>query len=496
MEQLIELVQLISKRKLSQIEVFDKSLISRKDTLFAKLYNGIADGDILTDFEAMQILYGKKNDTTNYRKLKSRFKERLLNTLYFIDLNHTTEEDGSKKAYFNCTNRLYLSNILLRYAENRTISIQLILDSYPTAKKYNFYDILKEYSYKLLVHYGMNGNEKKYHDEYEAYLKYTKEYELEQQAQLIYTKVMFTVHYSKLSIVQKETELKKLIKEATVISEKAKSLVVYFIHIRTLLFYYEITGNNKKIKETCDVYLTHYKKYLTTILSNNYLNTIYIYKLKSLADMRDSVAAESLITQILSISKGANYLAVREFEIKLLLNRNENFNIIKEKIHEIKASAHFKQSNNTLKERWFVYNAYASFLESVQLKGVYKFSLSKFNNEIPTISQDKSGFNLSARILSIIFYIARRDFENAMQQIEALRMYQIRYLKDSSHARSNLFIKLLFHLEKRNFSYREQLLHKEYLILKEHYEQQIMHESEVIFYDKLWEIIIDILKNK
>ena len=91
---------------------------------------------------------------------------------------------------------------------------------------------------------------------------------------------------------------------------------------------------------------------------------------------------------------------------------------------------------------------------------VYQNSITKF------LSQDKSGFNLSARILSIIFYIARRDFENAMQQIEALRMYQIRYLKDSSHARSNLFIKLLFHLEKRNFSYREQLLHKEYLILK------------------------------
>ena len=44
MENLKELVNIINKRKLSQLEVFDKSLISRKDTLFAKFYNGIADG--------------------------------------------------------------------------------------------------------------------------------------------------------------------------------------------------------------------------------------------------------------------------------------------------------------------------------------------------------------------------------------------------------------------------------------------------------------------
>ena len=52
MENLIELVNIINKRKLSQIEVFDKSLISRKDTLFSKFYNGLADGLIKSDEEA------------------------------------------------------------------------------------------------------------------------------------------------------------------------------------------------------------------------------------------------------------------------------------------------------------------------------------------------------------------------------------------------------------------------------------------------------------
>lgn len=493
MENILELVQIINKRKLSQIEVFDKSLISRKDTLFAKFYNGIADGHIRSDEDAVTYIYGSKKESTNYRKLKSRFKERLLNTLYFIDLNHTSEADNSKKAYFDCTNRLYLSNILLRYAENRNASVQLIIDSYATAKKHNFFDILKEYSYKLLVHYGMSGNEKKYHEEYKAYLLYAKEYELEQQAQLMYTKVMMTVHYSKKTLEQKEKEIKQCTEDIARISGEAKSLVVYFIYIRTLLFYYEILGNNKKINETCDSYLKHYTKYYTSILSENYLNTVYIYKLKSLFDMRQENAGLRLIDTILPGSKGASYLAVKEFEVKLLLN-GKHTGKARETIQQIQTSTHYKHANAALKERWFVYNAYVEFIENYQKNGTFKFSLAKFSNDIPLVAQDKSGFNLAARIVSILFYVGRNDLDNAMQHIEALRVYQTRHLKDDSNTRSNLFIKLLSTMEKKSFNYKELNTQKEYSLLKEQYEQQIMHESEIIFYDILWEMLLDILK--
>ena len=493
MENITELVQIINKRKLSQIEVFDKSLISRKDTLFSKFYNGIADGIIKTDEDALAYLYGNEKDAIKYRKLKSRFKERLLNTLYFIDINHTTESESSKKAYFDCMNRLYLSNILLRYAENRNASIQLIQDTYTTAKKNNFFDILKEYSYKLLVHYGMSGQEKKYNEEFEAYTMYCKEYELEQKTQLIYTKVMMTVHYSKKSLEEKEKIIKQCSNEIKAIIGEAQSLVVYFIYIRTLLFYYEILGDNEKIIETCDVYLSNYQNYLSSILSENYLNTIYIYKLKSLFDLRKDNEGIELIQSILPFSKGASYLAVKEFEMKILLNRLHTAEA-REKLQQIHLSPYYKQANPMLKERWFVYNAYLEFLDNYERNGTYKFSLSKFANDIPLVSQDKSGFNLAARIVSILFYIGRNDLDNAMQQIEALKVYQQRHLKDESNNRSNLFIKILLLIEKKSFNYKELKQSKEHLHLKDNFRHQIMHKSEIIRYDVLWEIILAVLK--
>lgn len=493
MENLKELVNIINKRKLIQLEVFDKSLISRKDTLFAKFYNGIAEGAIKTDEDALLYVYGSAKEATNYRKLKSRFKERLLNTLYFIDINHASETDSSKKAHFDCMNRLYLSNILLRYAENRNASIQLIADSYSTAKKNNFFDILKEYSYKLLVHYGMSGDEKKYNEEYIAYQQYSKEYDLEQKAQLIYTKVMMTVHYTKKTQEQKELDVKQCTEDISKIVSDAKSLVVYFIYIRTLLFYYEILGNNKKINETCDIYLKNYHQYYSSILSETYLNTIYIYKLKSLFDLRNDKSALKLIEEIAPGSKGASFLAVKEFEMKILLSNKET-GTAKQTLQQIQSNAYFKNATAALKERWFVYNAYLEFLENYLNDGNYKFSLSKFANDIPIVSQDKSGFNLAARIVSILFYIGRNDLDSAMQHIDSLKVYQSRHLKDESNTRSNLFIKLLSTMEKKSFNYKELRQIKEYTTLKENYSHQIMHESEIIFYDVIWEMLLDIIK--
>ncbi|MFN8259406.1 MAG: hypothetical protein U0X41_00555 [Chitinophagales bacterium] len=493
MENITELVSIINKRKLSQIEILDKSLISRKDTLFAKFYNGIAEGHIKTDRDAVLYIYGSNKDATNYRKLKSRFKERLLNTLYFIDINHAAETDSSKKAYFDCLNHLYLSNILLRYAESRNSSIQLIADSYATAKRNNFFDILKEYSYKLLVHYGMSGQIRKYEEEYASYQQYCKEYELEQKAQLIYTKAMMTVHYAKKNQEDKEKEIKQCTEEIASFIAEAKSLVVYFIYIRTLLFYYEISGNNKKINETCDTYLKHYRKYLSSILSENYLNTIYIYKLKSLFDLRKMEEALSLIKEIVPTSGGASYLAVREFEMKLLLSGMKT-DKARETLHQIQTNANYKNANAALKERWVVYQAYLEFLEHYMNDGNYKFSLSKFANEIPLVSQDKSGFNLAARILHILFHIGRNDLDNAMQHIESLRVYQARHLKDDSNTRSLLFIRLLTTMEKKSFNYKELHQLKEYQALKENYSTQIMHESEIIFYDVIWKMLVDVIR--
>jgi hypothetical protein len=93
-----------------------------------------------------------------------------------------------------------------------------------------------------------------------------------------------------------------------------------------------------------------------------------------------------------------------------------------------------------------------------------------------------------------LFYIGRNDLDNAMQHIDALKVYQARYLKDVSNTRSVLFIKLLSAMERKSFNPKELKNAKEYTALKEGYQNHILHESEIIFYDILWEMLLQILQ--
>ncbi|MFN8282043.1 MAG: hypothetical protein U0U67_02460 [Chitinophagales bacterium] len=493
MEDIKELINIINKRKLSQIEVFDKSLISRKDTLFSKLYNSVADETVRTDKQAMILLYGNDKDNSKYRKLKSRFKTRLLNTLYFLDINNNSSTSLAKKEYADCLNKLYLSNLLLRYAENRNISIKLIQDNYLIAKKNNFYDILKEFSFKLLVHYGMTGNEKAYEKEKAAYNEYVKEFENEQAAQIIYSKVYLLSHSLKKSQIDKLTEIEIELKKHEAIFKNSNSLLVFFFLIRSNLFYYEIKSDYKKINEYCDKFIKEHNRYQNSIFKDGYLNTVYLYKLKSLFNSRQYEQTMLLAKEMTTVSVGLNLLSMKEYVLKTYLNLND-VDKAKEFLHDVLHSSAYKNATKLVKERWLLYDAYMHFIYSYVKNEPYKFSTARLYNQIPNLVQDKFGLNLSIRIIEILFLIGKNDLDEAITKIENLIAYQNRYLKESIYTRSNLFIKMLQIMDKKSFNYKSLKHLKEHTLLKENFSSQVINDNEIIFFDHLWEIILDIIE--
>ena len=102
MEFINAIIQIISKRKLQNIEILDKSLIASKESILTQLYNGIEIGGLKTDEDAIKYLYKSINDENvkKFRQLKSRFKRRLLNTLFFLDVNNKEYETEVQKCYF------------------------------------------------------------------------------------------------------------------------------------------------------------------------------------------------------------------------------------------------------------------------------------------------------------------------------------------------------------------------------------------------------------
>ena len=84
MEDLKAIINLLSKQKIKQIEILsEESKLSKKSF---QLYNGIREGKLTNDDEASLLLYNDGSQNPNYRILKHRLKQRLINTLFFIDI--------------------------------------------------------------------------------------------------------------------------------------------------------------------------------------------------------------------------------------------------------------------------------------------------------------------------------------------------------------------------------------------------------------------------
>ena len=85
MKELLEITQILDKKKISKIEILDQNSLRQPNNLFARMYNGLYKEKFETDEQAAQELYQATPTDARYRQLKSRFRKRLLNTFFFLD---------------------------------------------------------------------------------------------------------------------------------------------------------------------------------------------------------------------------------------------------------------------------------------------------------------------------------------------------------------------------------------------------------------------------
>ena len=83
MKNLIEISKIVTKRKVKKIEIFDEYYLKYKSSKFNEFYEALAANKFKNDRDAATFLYNSTPTDPKYRQLKSRFKKRLLNTLFF-----------------------------------------------------------------------------------------------------------------------------------------------------------------------------------------------------------------------------------------------------------------------------------------------------------------------------------------------------------------------------------------------------------------------------
>lgn len=490
METLQSIVKILSLRKLSKVEILDKNLISTKDSILTKFYYGILENEFLTDQEAIEFLYGKNNagNIKNYRQLKARFKKRLLNTLFFIDVNNKDYETDVQRHYFECTRSLQEINIIQKYGGNQHLVFSIINDLYTTAEKYDFYDVLVEYTHKLITYYSIKGNCKKLEEVISNYNFYKNAKDETDNSYLLFSNLNCFFASTTNNDLDYLQRLKTQVYDATPI------LTTYLSICYNSLSKLLILENEKDIQNLnneCDKLLLHLDT-KDNAFRQSFKGIANIYKINTLIQLREFENGITYIDQNLNNLFGVNWYEAMATKLRFALNQKDIL-LAKQIIKEVYNQKTFKTLPNNIIEKWYILEGYTLFYDDYINDGKYNFKIAKLLNQVPYYYHDKSGFNFSLIILQLLYSIAKKETDQSSHIIQSLKIYKSRYFKTDNQEREIEFIKLLFILDKCNLNInRLNILYKNFSY-KVNNESNIL-EHEIIAYEELISIILNLLQ--
>ena len=168
----------------------------------------------------------------------------------------------------------------------------------------------------------------------------------------------------------------------------------------------------------------------------------------------------------------------------------------------------FKKLKPGFKQPWFLKEAFINFLvgigkinpDKIQVTKLRPFRISRFLNEVPDPSSDKTGFNVTINIIQLLFLLLGDDHDKIMSKVNALQQYSFRNLKGPEHLRKRTFIKMLAKLDDGSYNRRriESKAKNHIAKLKQNpldFSEQDL-QVEIIPYEELWLQIMDLLDLK
>jgi hypothetical protein len=494
---LIELVNILDSYKAQQIAILENPYLS--DTLYSKFYKGIKNGYITSDADAFNYLYNNEDTyLKNYKKLKHRFKNKLLNSTFLIDTNQPSYT-FAQKVYYTCHKNLALINILLGKGAKQT-AIDLGDRTLRKAIKYEFTDIVINLTKILRLHYAnFKGDKKRFELLNKLYHEQSYFLKAEAEAEEYFCSLRINLIGSK----DYKKEYSERAKEYTLKLNRYKPIVethtfLFFAYIIELTEH-EIKNDYEKVIQICEeVYnKLSIKPFQLKVKIFPFVFKAFYGNLK----LCKYTKVKNLIDPCLATF---DYGSMNWFKFNqmyfIYLMRTDQFVKAIELLNEIISNRNFAFQDNDTSEIWKIYEAYAHLMidENIKIaKTKRSFRIGKFLNEVPVFSKDKRGLNVSIIIVQIMLLLKRKKYNTIIDKMAGLERYSSRYLGMFNTYRCNCFIKMLLQLEKRSFHpvavqrHTEKYMKKLQEVPLE--KSEAVLEMEIIPYDTLWKMILKLL---
>ena len=412
-------------------------------------------GDFGTDADAKAYFISRGESEAYYRKLKSRFKQKLIDRLFLIEYKSNTYSD-IQKAYFLCHKNWVAVRILFGKGI-RDSAHYLAVKTLKKALHFEFTEIILDLSRLLrLSSATIKGNQKDFNYYDQLVADHFQVLEQVLLAESLYEKIVLPYVLSKADdqVTMKLAEkFSNQLKELDLKIETHTFIVfAYGIHnIR-----YEISHDPKNLIKSCDLAIQKLRN-----KPFNLRNQIGIFMLRKfsahlqLAQYEEVKSASIECGQL--ITKGSiNWFKFKQYHLIYLIY-TEQFAQIPNDFYSAFKHPKLAFRGTGIQETYKLIHAYL-YLLTLSYKipknttpPLPRFRLGKFLNETPAFSKDKKGYNIDILILQILIALAKKNYDYIVDRQNALKQYSSRYLKKNEFYRSSCFINIMLHLVKAEF---------------------------------------------
>lgn len=503
MKQLEELITLLNKNKIRSTVLLDAIL--EPGSKMKELFDLVANGQVKSDEEAIVRLYGDAGARNNYNSLKSKLKEKLMESLLLIDFK-AAHYSNRQRAYHDCNWKWAAVQILMT-SNARVTGVDLLEKILHQALKYEFTEISLNALRLLRLHYGnVEGDQKKFEQINARYDQLQTLWIWENRAEELYTNLTIGFVNSKSG----KTEISQLagqyFEEIGPWLEKYDSFKLHLFGRLIQTTIYTSINDYQRTAELCEEALAFFKQ--KPYDSSLPLQVFYYQLAVGYIQLKEFEKGQNLIQNVESIFEEGSFNWFKFKELFFLLSMHTARYAEGEAVcHQILAHPKLSTHPAHISEMWKIYQAYIYILVRMNIIEYHesdgkaaKFRLHKFLNDIPIFSRDRQGMNIPILIAQILLLIVERDYEASIDRIGAIEKYCSRYLKQNDTLRSNVFIKMLLQIPLASF-HKEALVRKTSKLLKILQETPVeisnqAYEIEIIPYEVLWEMLISSLDRK
>lgn len=503
METIKELIQLFERNKARHIDVigYGRGLVP---SMLNEFYAQMISGNICSDSDAAKYFFQSGPSDQAYRKLKNKFKNRLLNTLFFLNVKQSGYTEINR-AYLTCLKEMYAVRILFNRGAVNT-AMELAHRVLKQSTFFEFTELSLDACKMLRSLYATRIPDAKKFAHYHSLTKtLTAQCDLESQAQGCYLLLATSFTHSKASsnttLEQAEAFIQALQEESR--NNPSFHFQRYYLQIVTLVAMCQ--NDYRKAQQVAKEALEwiHTKPFNAPSVKT-FFHFQIIACCTYLKDYSEGLRIADL--NLLQEKNGSlNWFKNRELCFTLAMH-TENYQQAYHIYLQVVYHTEFKRMDISIIEQWKIFEAYVMYLktigkvETTPEETGNNFRLGKFLNEVPIFSRDKQGMNIPILILQIMFTIAQRRYEMALNRIEQIKRYCAKYLHKDDTYRSNLFIRMLLEIPRVGFqrtAVARQVQHwKEKL---DHLPLEMAQKGrhfEVIPYENLWAMALDSLNTK